>query len=94
MEDLVPSFQDPREGGGRPQTISTFLPGGGSGHPYFWIRGMGGNPTDGPFPPQVGKKTVRNATVETERWDLGIPPSGRCRVDGGAGDNGDVHLQI
>ena len=84
--------------GGRPQNARAFLPVGGSGHPSFGIVDVGGDPIDGPhpgyFPPQGGNKVVWDATVDMDGWDLGIYPSGRCPTDGGAGDNGDVHLQI
>ena len=63
---------------------------------FYWIRDVGGDPTDGAhpveFPPQVQNKYFRGATSETDGWDLGILPFGRCPAGGMAGENVDVHL--
>ena len=78
---MVLPFQYSREGGGRPQNFMTFISGGVSVHPSFWLIDVGGDPTNGPHPgeflPQVVKKASGDATVEMERWELDISPAGK-----------------
>ena len=73
---MVLTLKNLREGGGPSQNNRTFLLGCGSGHPYFWIKDVGGDPTYGPhpveFPPKGGKKAAKYSTTETNIWKLGI----------------------
>ena len=95
-EELVLVFQYPKEGGGLPQNVRKFLPGGGSGHPYFWLRDVGGDPADGPhigeFPPQGGEKAVGDSTLETGGCDMEISTYGNFLTGGRSGYNRSVHI--
>ena len=78
MEELVPIFQYPREGGCQSQNVSTFLSGGGSVHTYFWLRDVGCNPTDRPPPgvflPHGGENYVWDITTEMKNGVWEYPP--------------------
>ena len=51
-------------------------------------------PPPGEFISQFDKKDVGDITSETDELELGISPYVRYSAEDGAGENGDVHLQI
>ena len=75
---MVFTVKDFGEGGRGPHNDRLFLPISGTGSPVIWRGGVGGDPADwtspGELPPQGDEKDGGYANLDTDRWDLVLPP--------------------